>query len=174
MVDILTKAQRSELMSKVRSRDTKPEWILRCGLHRIGFRYRLKNNHLPGSPDLVFPKFRSVVFVHGCYWHRHAGCQNASMPKSNKDFWKKKFSQNIERDHRIVRELENLGWRVLVVWECELIEKTVETVCRVAYWLGRGNMIIDREIKKKDLLSVAEEKVRFRISSYDDKSDSDK
>lgn len=93
------------------------------------------------------------------------------MPKSNVDFWKKKFSQNIERDRRIVRELENLGWRVLVVWECELIEKTVETVYRVAYWLRQANVTNCSEILKKDLLSVAEKKVRFRISSYDEKSD---
>lgn len=167
MTDILTKKQRSKLMSKVRSRDTKPEWILRCGLHRLGFRYRLKNGHLPGSPDLVFPKFHAAVFVHGCYWHRHPGCKDASMPKSNVDFWEKKFTENVERDYRIIRQLENLGWRVLVVWECELTKKAVEIIHLVAYWLGKGNVCYDGDVTKHELLSVAEKKKRYRISSYD-------
>ena len=94
MIDILTKKKRSSLMSKVRSSDTKPEWILRCGLHRLGFRYRLNNNHLPGRPDLVLSKYRAVVFVHGCFWHHHRGCKDATMPKSNRAFWEKKFSEN--------------------------------------------------------------------------------
>ena len=91
MADSLSQEQRSILMSKVRSSDTKPEWILRCALHRFGLRYNLKNKHLPGNPDLVFPKYRTVVFVHGCFWHRHAGCKDASMPKSNRSFWTKKL-----------------------------------------------------------------------------------
>lgn len=168
MTDILTKKQRSKLMSKVRSRDTKPEWILRCGLHRFGFRYRLKNSHLPGSPDLVFPKFHAVVFVHGCYWHRHPGCKDASTPKSNVDFWEKKFTENVERDRRIILQLENLGWRILVVWECELTKKAVETILRVAYWLSQGNVCYDGDVTQHELLSVAEKKIRYRISSYDD------
>jgi DNA mismatch endonuclease (patch repair protein) len=168
MADTLTKPQRSKLMSKVRSRDTKPEWILRCGLHRLGFRYRLKNRHLPGSPDLVFAKFHAAVFVHGCYWHRHQGCKDASTPKSNIDFWERKFAENIERDSRIIRELENLGWRILVVWECELTRKARETVHRVASWLKQGNVCYDCVINQSELLSVAEKKIRYRISSYDD------
>jgi DNA mismatch endonuclease (patch repair protein) len=168
MTDILTKKQRSKVMSKVRSRDTKPEWILRCGLHRLGFRYRLKNSFLPGSPDLVFPKFHAAVFVHGCYWHRHPGCKDASTPKSNVDFWERKFTENVERDRRIIRELENLGWRISVVWECELTRKAVETIHRVAYWLSQGNVCYDGSMKQHELLSVAERKIRYRISSYDD------
>jgi DNA mismatch endonuclease, patch repair protein len=170
MADILSKTQRSKLMSTVRSRDTKPEWILRCGLHRIGFRYRLQNSHLPGSPDLIFPKYQSVVFVHGCYWHRHEGCKDATMPKTNVDFWKKKFSENLERDRRIVHELKTSDWRVLVVWECELNQKTIETIHRVANWLVQGKEFKDCDITKNGLLSVAEKKVRYRISSYDEES----
>jgi len=167
MTDILTKKERSKLMSKVRSRDTKPEWILRCGLHRLGFRYRLKNSHLPGSPDLVFPQFHAVVFVHGCYWHRHPGCKDASMPKSNVDFWKKKFIQNMDRDRRNKQKLENLGWRIMVVWECELTKTGVETIHRVAFWLNQGDGYRDSDMTQHDLLSVAEKKIRYRISSYD-------
>lgn len=153
-------------MSKVRSRDTKPEWILRCGLHRLGFRYRLNNSRLPGSPDLVLSKYHAAVFVHGCYWHRHPECKDASTPKSNSDFWKRKFDENVERDRRILREIENLGWRVLVVWECELTKKAVETIRRVAYWLSGGNRCYDDCIKQDELLSVAEKKIRYRISTY--------
>ncbi|MFH1304601.1 MAG: DNA mismatch endonuclease Vsr [Planctomycetota bacterium] len=171
MTDTLTKKQRSKVMSKVRSRDTKPEWILRCGLHRLGFRYRLKNSHLPGSPDLTFPKFHAAVFVHGCYWHRHIGCKDASTPKSNVDFWERKFAENVERDRRIIREFGNLGWRILVVWECELTRKTVETIHRVAYWLSQGNVCYDYVMNQNELLSIAETKIRYRISSYNDKTE---
>ena len=167
MTDIVSKKQRSKLMSKVRSRDTKPEWILRCGVHRLGFRYRIKNNRLPGCPDLVFPKFHAAVFVHGCYWHRHPGCKDASTPKSNVDFWEKKFTENVERDRRSIRQLENLSWRTLVVWECELTRNTVETIYRVANWLSKGNTCNYCGMKQHELLSVAEKKIRYRISSYD-------
>ncbi len=169
MTDNLTKKQRAKVMSKVRSRDTKPEWIIRCGLHRLGFRYRLKNSQMPGSPDLVFPKFHAAVFVHGCYWHRHPGCKDASTPKSNTDFWEIKFVENVERDSRNMRELGNLGWRILVVWECELINQTVETIHRVARWLKQSDVFCDYKINQKNLLSIAEKKIRYRISSYNDK-----
>jgi DNA mismatch endonuclease (patch repair protein) len=167
MVDTLTKKQRSKMMSKVRSRDTKPEWVLRCGLHRLGFRYRIKNDHLPGSPDLVFPKFHAAVFVHGCYWHRHPGCKDASMPKSNVTFWERKFAENIARDRRAMCELEKLGWRTLVVWQCELTKHTVATIKRVADWLKQKNVYDAFVMNSNDLLSIAEKKVRYRISSYD-------
>jgi DNA mismatch endonuclease, patch repair protein len=167
MTDIVSKKLRSKLMSKVRGRDTKPEWILRCGLHRLGFRYRIHNNRLPGCPDLVFPKFQAAVFVHGCYWHRHSECKDASTPKSNVDFWEKKFAENVERDHRSIRQLESLGWRVLVAWECELTRKTVETICRVAFWLSKSNAYNFVGVKQHELLSVAEQKMRYRISSYE-------
>lgn len=175
MPDIFSKHQRSVLMSKVRGADTKPEWILRCGLHRIGFRYRLGNRHLPGRPDLVFPKYRSIVFVHGCYWHRHSGCKDASIPKSNVDFWTRKFAENIKRDQVIERDLRNRGWRVMVVWECELVRNTVETIEKVAGWLHEGKVATGRVlysarvVDRGTLLAVAEAKVRYRIATYDDK-----
>ncbi len=172
MADILTPKQRSELMSKVRSRDTKPEWILRCGLHRLGIRYRLKNKHLAGNPDLVFPKFHAAVFVHGCYWHRHKGCKDASIPKTNADFWEKKFIENIERDRRAIDQLENNGWRTLVVWECELTRNAFETIYRVANWLNQADAPYSNNLENIDLLSVAEEKIRYRIMMYGDKPES--
>lgn len=173
MADTLSTKQRSEAMSNVRSADTKPEWILRCGLHRLGFRYRLNNRHLPGRPDLAFPKYRAVVFVHGCYWHRHSGCKDASMPKSNVAFWTRKFAENIERDRRREGELTALGWRVMVVWECELVNRTIETIQRVALWLIQGASgatrfrYDDLTVHRMELLTVAEEKVRYRIAGYD-------
>jgi len=181
MTDKLPKEHRSANMSKVRSADTKPEWILRCGLHKLGFRFRLGNKHLPGNPDLLFPKYLSVVFVHGCYWHRHPGCKDASMPKSNVDFWAAKFAENIERDRRVQENLARLGWRVLVVWECELMGKnTLETIQHVVHWLTRmdsadsgENLCVESLIDRKTLLATAENKVRYRIASYKEKKTAD-
>jgi len=106
-------------MSRIRSRDTKPEIIVRKILHRMGYRFRLHRKDLPGCPDIVLPKYRTVVFVHGCFWHRHEGCRYAYNPKSRVDFWQKKFKQNVERDKKVRHELTDMGWRVLVVWECD-------------------------------------------------------
>ena len=107
-------------MSRIRGKNTKPELLLRSLLHRAGFRFRLHAGKLPGRPDIVLPKYRTVVFVHGCFWHRHEGCSNATMPKTRTDFWQEKFARTVERDLQKQRELEALGWRVLTVWECEL------------------------------------------------------
>lgn len=172
MTDTLSPQQRSALMSKVRSADTKPEWVLRCGLHRLGFRYRLRDTRLPGRPDMVFPRYRSVVFVHGCYWHRHAGCKDATMPKSNVEFWASKFAENVERDRRVMDAIRQQGWRTLIVWECELVGDTTETVARVAAWLREGREPAEQGYRytaadRRELLSVAEGKVRYRIDRYD-------
>jgi len=107
-------------MSRIRSRDTKPEIALRKSLHRLGFRFRLHGHRLPGKPDIVLPRYRTVIFVHGCFWHRHEGCKVATTPKSNTDFWLEKFDRNVARDARNAEELAKAGWRVLVVWECDL------------------------------------------------------
>lgn len=172
MTDTITKRERSKNMSKVRSRDTKPEWILRCGLHNLGFRYRLRDRRLPGSPDLVFPKHGAVVFVHGCYWHRHARCKDATTPKTNVAFWKKKFTENVERVRADKRMLKQPGWRVKVVWECQLIKRTEGTIQSVAKWLYSSNRGCSQSkrnrtpLDRRRLLSVAEDRVRYRISSY--------
>lgn len=120
MIDFLTQTERSDRMSRIRGKDTKPELALRRVIHRLGLRYRLHGAGLPGKPDLVFPRFRTVVFVHGCFWHRHQGCNIATTPKSNTEFWLDKFKKNVERDSRVTKSLQALGWSVLVVWECEL------------------------------------------------------
>lgn len=118
LVDRLTSERRSWLMSQVRSKNTSPEMRVRRLAHASGLRYRLHRRDLPGKPDLVFPRHRVALFVHGCFWHRHPGCAKASMPKSRSDFWREKFERNVERDRQAEQELEALGWRVLVIWEC--------------------------------------------------------
>lgn len=119
MTDIVDKRRRSENMSKIKGRDTAPELAVRRIAHRLGFRFRLYRKGLPGRPDLIFPKYKLAVFVHGCFWHRHGGCQYAYIPKSRTVFWTEKFAQNVARDTRNAKALRNLGWRILVIWECE-------------------------------------------------------
>ncbi|AOY87825.1 very short patch repair endonuclease [Marinobacter salinus] len=119
-MDSVSKAKRSEIMGKVRGKNTSPELHVRKLLHSLGFRYRLHRGDLPGKPDIVFAKKQKIIFVHGCFWHRHEGCSMARFPKSREEFWRKKFEDNKARDARNVCELERQGWSVLIVWECEL------------------------------------------------------
>jgi DNA mismatch endonuclease, patch repair protein len=120
-MDTLTVSDRSERMSRVRSKDTKPELPVRSLVHGMGFRYRLHDRRLPGSPDLVFPSRGKIIFVHGCFWHRHAEqCEFTRWPKSKLDFWRPKLERNNQRDKIVKKELRKLGWRVLVIWECQL------------------------------------------------------
>lgn len=109
-------------MSKIRSKDSKPELIVRRIAHALGFRYRLHRKSLPGNPDMVFPSRQKVIFIHGCFWHQHKGCKLASDPKSRRGYWGPKLKRNIERDKAAMRELEQAGWQVLVIWECETRE----------------------------------------------------
>ena len=120
MADRFSEEQRSYVMSRIKSKDTKPEMILRKSLHELGFRYRLHSSDLPGKPDMIFPKFQICIFVHGCFWHRHEGCSRSTMPKTNTLFWQEKFHRNKNRDIENVIRLFDLGWRVEIVWECEL------------------------------------------------------
>lgn len=119
-MDTLSPKERSERMSLIRGTGSAPEMKLRRLVHRMGFRYRLHVKELPGKPDLVFPARNAVIFMHGCFWHRHEGCSLARLPKSKLEFWKPKLEANKERDLRNQRQLESLGWRVLVIWECEM------------------------------------------------------
>ena len=112
-------------MSRIKGRDTGPELVVRSTLHHLGFRFRLHGKKLPGLPDVVLPRHRTVIFVHGCFWHRHRGCRFAYQPKSNIPFWTDKFAQNMARDSRNRRELRRLGWRVVVVWECQAADREV-------------------------------------------------
>lgn len=118
-MDIVEPATRSRMMSGIRSKDTGPELVVRRMAHALGYRFRLHRRDLPGRPDLVFPGRRKVVFVHGCYWHRHPGCRFATTPSSNRDFWLAKFARNVERDAEVLERLCGQGWDPLVVWECE-------------------------------------------------------
>lgn len=112
-------------MAAIRGRDTSAELQVRRMLHRLGYRFRLHRRDLPGTPDIVLPRYRTVIFVHGCFWHRHPGCRFTTHPRTRSEFWKEKFRQNIDRDRRQLVEIEALGWRVIVVWECELREPGV-------------------------------------------------
>ena len=120
MTDIVDAATRRRMMQGIRSRDTKPELLVRRGLHTRGFRYVLGGRNLPGRPDLVFPSKAAVVFVHGCFWHRHQGCRFAYVPSTRTAFWLEKFEATVRRDHLQQQQLTGLGWRVITIWECEL------------------------------------------------------
>jgi DNA mismatch endonuclease (patch repair protein) len=142
-MDTVDKKTRSRIMASVGQRDTGPELRLRRILHRLGLRYRLHVKRLPGSPDLVFPKFKAVIFVHGCFWHAHSGCKFATEPASRKDFWRDKFSANQKRDKNNYDSLLATGWRVLVVWECKINN-------REAHELNELGEMIVKWLKSKD------------------------
>lgn len=118
-MDKLSPAHRSRVMASVRGKDTTPELRARKMLHALGFRYRLHRKDLPGKPDIVLPKYRVCIFVHGCFWHQHPGCKRSSRPSSNEEFWSGKLDKNIERDEENRQALQKLGWKVAVIWECE-------------------------------------------------------
>jgi DNA mismatch endonuclease, patch repair protein len=122
MADIVNAATRSRMMAGIRGKNTKPELLVRRYLHARGLRYRLHIKNLPGKPDLVLPKYKVVVFVHGCFWHQHSDCKYATMPSNRQEFWQNKLSENVSRDQYQMAALEGLAWRVLVVWECQLRE----------------------------------------------------
>lgn len=120
MVDIVDTAVRSRMMASIKSRNTKPEMQVRRFLHSEGFRYRLHPSGLPGKPDIVLPRYKVAIFVHGCFWHRHEGCKYATTPDQNNEKWQDKFRKNVERDKKQVTGLLNEGWKVIVIWECSL------------------------------------------------------
>lgn len=137
-MDSVDQITRSRIMASVKQRNTKPEMALRRSLHSMGLRYRLNDSSLPGSPDLVFPQFKAVIFVHGCYWHAH-GCRFGTTPASRREFWLAKFEANRSRDRRNLERLNDLHWRTLVVWECRLkpysAENTAQIAQQVKTWL---------------------------------------
>jgi len=138
-MDVVDAATRSRMMAGIKSKNTKPEMTVRKYLHARGFRYRLHVRSLPGSPDLALPKHRVAIFVHGCFWHRHDGCRFTTTPASNAEKWNQKFHDNVHRDIRKQSALEDAGWRVIVIWECELrqnvterLEQLVFDICKLA------------------------------------------
>lgn len=132
-MDSLTDDQRSWNMSRIKGRNTKPELAVRSLLHRKGFRFRLHRKDLPGIPDIVLPRFMTIILVHGCFWHRHSGCRYAYIPKSRVEFWQEKFVKNVDRDEEVRKALTDLGWSVHIIWECEtkkmiLLERQLESI----------------------------------------------
>ena len=133
MTDTLSKERRSWNMSRIRSADTKPEILLRSLLHRMGFRFRLHQRGLPGRPDIVLPKHRTAIFVHGCFWHQHPGCIEAVRPKTNLKYWTAKLDANVARDKRNRQTLRKQGWRVFRFWECQIEKDPI----RIAMWIAK-------------------------------------
>jgi DNA mismatch endonuclease (patch repair protein) len=133
MADIFSKTKRSEIMSKVSGKETKPEIFIRKFLFAQGFRYRKNDKRFPGKPDIVLPKYKTVIFVHGCFWHGHQNCRKSALPQTNYEFWKNKIQGNTERDKSNQKQLKKLGWKIIVVWQCriknrDLFEKTMKRV----------------------------------------------
>ncbi len=127
MSDKLSKEHRSWNMSRIKGKDTGIEVAVRKRLFSLGYRYRKNDKRLPGKPDIVFPKYNTVIFIHGCFWHMHANCKMATIPKSNTDFWVTKLTRNVENDIKHKQQLEDMGWKVITIWECE-IENNLESV----------------------------------------------
>ena len=142
-MDIWSKEKRRQVMANIRSKDTKPERLMRSLLYNAGFRFRIHRKDLPGKPDIVLSKFKTVVFVHGCFWHYHKECREGRIPDTNSKFWKNKLQKNVERDLRNQNLLRNLGWKVHVAWECE-IENNPEIVLATII-----NILHDRKSPKK-------------------------
>lgn len=126
-------------MSGIKGKNTKPELLLRSALHAQGFRFRIQRKDLPGKPDIVLPKYKTIIFVHGCFWHRHPGCKYAYTPKSNVEFWTNKLEGNVTRDRLTEQTLEEMGWRVLIVWECE-IKTLLENTSRLREMITQEKM----------------------------------
>src|SRR3990172_11949060 len=131
-MDTLTPKKRSWNMSRIRGKDTRPEKKMRSLLHAKGYRFKLSDKILPGRPDIVLPKYRAVIFVHGCFWHRHPDCKYAYTPKSRVDFWKEKFAQNVKRDKKNLSLLQRADWLTIVVWECEIKKNSEDVLNRVS------------------------------------------
>lgn len=136
-MDVHDKKTRSYNMSQIKGKNTKPEELVRKYLFSQGFRYRKNDKRLPGSPDIVLPKYKTVIFINGCFWHRHKDCKYFVWPKSNEEFWKNKINSNVERDIKKTKQLTKLGWKVIIVWECQLkkdvilttFERLIEEIC---------------------------------------------
>lgn len=153
MADTISKEHRSRVMASVRQMNTKPELLVRRSLHAQGFRFRLHDRSLPGSPDIVLPKHRAIVMVHGCFWHGH-GCRRRSLPITNSDFWCAKIERNVARDAGVVTSLEAKGWRVLTLWECAVLSRADvrdHALAATCDWIKRG--LPTSQIGRKDIVN---------------------
>jgi len=164
-MDIWSVEKRSAVMGRIRGRDTKPELIVRSLLHRAGVRFSLRRQDLPGKPDIVLPKYGTVILVHGCFWHRHKGCKVATMPKSREDFWQAKFDANVARDRRNQRDLKKAGWKVLVVWECEVMRDPLAAVENVLHKIRPedATLAYDALPDKRTILKAAESRLLWNL-----------
>jgi DNA mismatch endonuclease, patch repair protein len=150
MADVVDRITRSRMMSGIRGKNTQPELLLRRALHAGGFRYRLHAKELPGRPDIVLPKFKAAIQVHGCFWHRHRRCIFCTKPGSNIQFWTTKFAETVARDKRNISALKRMGWRTAVVWECALDPATAEAVAgRLARWLKSRSNFAELPLKPR-------------------------
>lgn len=165
MTDSLSREKRRWNMSRIRSCDTKPEYILRSLLHRAGYRFRLQNKDLPGHPDVVLARRRSVIFVHGCFWHRHPGCSRATVPGTDREKWLHKFEQNQQRDKNVKAKLEEMGWQVIIVWECELMRSPEMVLEKMIPLLGPIVGKAYRMPSRKELLKVAEDRLKLKFKN---------
>ena len=165
MADLLTSNQRRYCMSRIRGKNTKPEILVRKGLHARGFRFRLHNKKLPGSPDILLPKYGVAIMVNGCFWHGHKGCRYATNPKSNAEFWETKIARNRHRDEVTAAHLEALGWHVITIWECELrgTDKSVRRIDELV------NEICDAGLVKQnrdEQIKVSRQETKLRLQKY--------
>lgn len=169
-MDIWDKKKRSEVMSKIRSKNTKPELTFRKALFARGFRYRVNDKRLPGKPDIVLPKFKTVIFLHGCFWHKHENCKYAYTPKTNTKFWVDKITSNKERDKINMEKLTALGWNILIVWECEVRHKYKHNITplidrisdEILTQTPKKTFIRFYEMKNEEVIMVAEEQIPYR------------
>lgn len=132
-MDIVSPSKRSWVMSRVKGKNTKPERVIRSALHKAGYRFRLHRSDLPGKPDIVLPKYKTVIFVNGCFWHQHTGCRKATIPSNNRAFWQKKLTRTVERDRKNRAQLRQMGWNVITLWECDIknsIDESIDTIER--------------------------------------------
>lgn len=156
---MITREVRSRMMASIKGRNTKPERQVRQLLHRLGFRFRLHRKELPGKPDVVLPKYNLAIFVHGCFWHQHQNCRFAVMPKTNVAFWSRKLKENFRRDEIAIEQLQKLGWRTLVIWECAL--KSEATLLKLPLQLNRfipskrKRAVIPRNVRRGSIASLS-------------------
>ena len=140
MTDFMTPKQRSQAMSRVKGKNTKPEKLIRSHLHSLGFRFRVNNPNLPGKPDIVLTKHNAIIFVHGCFWHHHKGCKKSNFPQTRTEFWKNKIAETVKRDRKIIFDLTKQGWRIAIVWECGTQKNDYldNVIRKLSKWLIEG------------------------------------
>ena len=166
MTDKLTKEQRHRCMAAIKGKNTKPELIVRKFLFGLGFRYRLHHSKLPGHPDLVLKKYKTVIFINGCFWHGHIGCKSYVLPKSNVEFWENKIQRNRKRDAEVQRKIASLGWHCITIWECQLKPKvrehTLEALVNTLHHIYMKDRILkDYEIPDESYVAAAEDVVEY-------------